>query len=126
MSHHPELHPNSYHCQGCIFPNFSTLIAIPIKYAHLIVAMVQNVFPTIFITLETILKLSDTKNHPFYEKIDFLKNHNPYFAQVSTPAWGYHVVPTFAVPQKGWSNISFITPESCIALVYSEPYEKSI
>ena len=33
---------------------------------------------------------------------------------------------TFAVPQKGWSNTSFITPESCIALVYSEPYEKSI
>jgi len=35
-------------------------------------------------------------------------------------------LPTFAVPQKGWSNNSFITPESCIALVYSEQYEKSI
>jgi len=34
--------------------------------------------------------------------------------------------PTFAVPQKGWSNTSFITPESCIALAYLEPYEKSI
>ena len=30
-------------------------------------------------------------------------------------------LPTFAVPQKGWSNTSFITPESCFALVYSEP-----
>ena len=29
-------------------------------------------------------------------------------------------IPTFAVPQKGWSNTSFITPESCIAVVYSE------
>jgi len=77
--------------------------------------------------LETILTLSDTKNHPLYEKIDFFKNHIPYFAQVSNPAWGRHVVTkTFAVPQKGWSNTSFITPESCIALVYSEPYEKSI
>ena len=33
---------------------------------------------------------------------------------------------TFAVPHKGWSNTSFIKPKSCIALVYSEPYEKSI
>ena len=37
----------------------------------------------------------DTKNHPFYEKIDFFKNDNPYFAQVSTPAWGYRVVTNF-------------------------------
>jgi len=35
-------------------------------------------------------------------------------------------LPTFAVPQKGWSNTSFITPESYIALVYSEPYKKSM
>ena len=35
-------------------------------------------------------------------------------------------LPTFAVPQKGWSNTSFITPESCIALVYSEQYENLI
>ena len=35
-------------------------------------------------------------------------------------------LPTFAVPQKEWSNTSLITPESCIALVYSEPYETSI
>jgi len=27
-------------------------------------------------------------------------------------------LPNFAVPQKGWSNTSFIMPESCIALVY--------
>jgi len=33
-------------------------------------------------------------------------------------------LPTFAVPQKGWSYTSFITPESCIALVYSEQYGK--
>ena len=30
------------------FPNFSTLIATPIKCAHLRVAMVQNIFPTVF------------------------------------------------------------------------------
>jgi len=35
-------------------------------------------------------------------------------------------LPTFAVPHNGWSNTSFITSESCIALVYSELYEKSI
>ena len=29
------------------------------------------------VMLETILTLSDTKNHPFYEKIDFFKNPNP-------------------------------------------------
>jgi len=54
--------------------------------------------------LETILTLSDTKNHPFNEKIDFSKNHNPYFAQVSTPAWGYHVVSGYQLslyPKKG-------------------------
>jgi len=34
--------------------------------------------------LETILTLSDTINYTFYEKIDVFKNHNPYFAQVST------------------------------------------
>ena len=45
--------------------------------------------------LGTILTLSDNKNHPFYEKIDFFKNHNPYFALVSNPAWGYHVVTNF-------------------------------
>ena len=50
--------------------------------------------------LETILTLSGIKNHPFYEKIDFLKNHNPYFAQVSTPAWGYHVVTIFRCTPK--------------------------
>jgi len=33
---------------------------------------------------ETILTLSDTKNNPFYEKIDFFKNHNLYFSPVST------------------------------------------
>jgi len=38
--------------------------------------------------LETSLTLSDTKNDPFYEKIVFFKNQNPYFAQVSAPAWG--------------------------------------
>ena len=47
--------------------------------------------------LETILTLLDTKNHPFYEKIIFFNNHNPYFAQVSTHAWGYHVVTVIAV-----------------------------
>jgi len=50
--------------------------------------------------LETILTLSDTKNHPFYKKIDFFKNHIPYFAQVSTPAWGYHVVTNFRYTPK--------------------------
>ena len=35
-------------------------------------------------------------------------------------------LPTFAVPQKGWSNTSFITSESFIAVVYSEPYENLI
>ena len=35
-------------------------------------------------------------------------------------------LPTYAVPQKGWSNTSFITPESCIALVYSEQDENLI
>jgi len=39
-------------------------------------------------------------------------------------------LPTFAVPQKGWqkgwSNTSLTTPESCIALVYSEQYENLI
>jgi len=45
--------------------------------------------------VEKILTLSDTKNHPFNEKNGFFKNHNPYFAQVSTPAWGYHVVTNF-------------------------------
>jgi len=50
--------------------------------------------------LETILTLSDTKNHPFYEKNDFFKNHIPYFAQVSTPAWGYHVVTNFRCTPK--------------------------
>jgi len=50
--------------------------------------------------LETILKLSDTRNHPFYEKIDFFKNHNLYFGQVSTPAWGYHVVTNFRCTPK--------------------------
>jgi len=50
--------------------------------------------------LETILTLSDTKNRPFYEKIDFFKNHNAYFAQVSTPAWGYYVVTNFRCTPK--------------------------
>jgi len=52
------------------------------------------------VMIETILTLSDTKNYPFYEKIDFFKNHNPFFAQVSTPAWGYHVVTKFRCTQK--------------------------
>ena len=30
----------------------------------------------------------------------FFKNHTPYFAQISTPAWGYHVVTNFMVPNK--------------------------
>jgi len=34
------------------------------------------------------------------KKIDFFKNHNPYFAQVSTPAWGYHVVTNFCCTPK--------------------------
>jgi len=50
--------------------------------------------------LETLLTLSDTKNHPFNEQIDFFKNHNPFFAQVSTPAWGYHVVTNFRFTPK--------------------------
>jgi len=29
------------------------------------------------------------------KKVDFLENHNPYFAQVSTPAWGHHVATNF-------------------------------
>jgi len=76
--------------------------------------------------LETILTLSDNKNHPFYGKIDFFKNYNPFFAKVSTPAWGYHVVTNFRCTPKRVVEYPFITPESCIALVYSGPYEKSI
>jgi len=34
------------------------------------------------------------------KKIDFFKNHIPYFAQVSTPAWGYHVVTNFRCTPK--------------------------
>jgi len=50
--------------------------------------------------LETIPTLSDTKNHPFNEKKSFFFNHNPYFAQVSIPAWGYHVVTNFPCTPK--------------------------
>ena len=58
------------------------------------------------------------------------------FFQTNDCFWGLRVanfrhgvttwLPTFAVPQKGWSNTSFITPESCIAIVYSEQYENLI
>jgi len=64
--------------------------------------------------------------HPLQPLRWILEENSAKFAQVSTPAWGSTWLPTFAVPQKGWSNTSFITPESCIALVYSEPYGKSI
>ena len=50
--------------------------------------------------LETILTFSDKKKLPFYEKIIFFKNYNPYFAQNSTPAWGYHVVTNFRCTPK--------------------------
>jgi len=50
--------------------------------------------------LETILTLSDTKNHPFNEQTDFFLNHNPFLAQVSTPAWGYNVVTNFRCTTK--------------------------
>jgi len=77
--------------------------------------------------LETILTLSDTTNHPFYKKIDFFSKITSPILHRFQPLHGVTTsLPTFAVPQKGWSNTSFITPESCIALVYSEPYEKSI
>jgi len=70
MLHHPTSSKLLSLLGVHFFPNFSTLTATHIKYAHLRVAMVQNIFPTIFghATVETILTLSDTKNHPFYEK----------------------------------------------------------
>jgi len=34
------------------------------------------------------------------KKSIFFKNHNPYFALVSTPAWGYHVVTNFRCTPK--------------------------
>jgi len=46
--------------------------------------MAQNILLIFSVMLETILTLSDTINYTFYEKIDVFKNHNPYFAQVST------------------------------------------
>jgi len=89
MSHHPELHPNSYHYQGCIFSYLSN----PYRYPHKICTFKggygsKYFFPLFSVMLETIRTLSVTKNHPFYEKIDFFKNHKHYFAQVPTPAWG--------------------------------------
>jgi len=76
--------------------------------------------------LETILTLSDTKNHPFYEKIDFSKITTPILHKFQ-PLYGVTTwLPTFALPQNGWSNTSFITPKSCIAAVYPEPYENLI
>ena len=34
------------------------------------------------------------------KKSIFFTNHNPYFAQVSNPAWGYHVVTSFRCTPK--------------------------
>jgi len=40
--------------------------------------------------------------YPCFEKVDFFKNYNPYFEQVSTPppAWVYHVVTNFRCTPK--------------------------
>jgi len=111
--------------RGAFF-NFSTLIATPIKYAHLRVAMVRNIFLLFLVMQETILTLSDNKNHPFYEKTIFSKIITPILHKFQ-PLHGVTTwLQTFAAPQKGWSETSFITPESCIALVYSKPYENII
>jgi len=77
--------------------------------------------------LESILTLSDTKNQPFYEKkIDFSKITTPILHKFQPLHEVTMWLLTLAAPQKRWSDASFITPESCIALVYSGPYEKSI
>ena len=100
--------------------------------------------------LETILTLSDTKNHPFNEQTDFFKNHNPFLAQVSTPAWGYNVVTNFRCTpkrviqylvhnarklycaslfgtirkinlKKGWNNHGILNAKNTLGLMGSRP-----
>jgi len=60
------------------------------------------------------------------KKSIFLKNTTPILHKFQPLHWVDTCLPTFTVPQKGCSNTSFITPESCIALVHSEPHENLI
>ena len=89
--------------------------------------MVQNIFPTIFgHARDDSDTFSTLKTTPHMKKSIFSKITTPILHKFQSLHGVTPWLPTFAVPQKGWSNTSFITPESCIALDYSEPYEKSV
>jgi len=128
MWHHPDFHPNSYHHQGCIFSYLFNLSGYPHKICTFKGGYgygSKYFFLQFSVMLKTILTLSDTKNHPFYKKKSIFSKITTPILHTFQPLHGVTTwLPTFVVPQKGWSITSFITPESCIALVYSEPSSK--
>jgi len=95
--HQPQLHAISDSYQGCFFPTFSTLIAHPPKLCTCKNGCGSKyLFSKFLVMIETILTLRHWKTTPFMKKKSISKkNHNTYWAQVSTPAWGYHVVTKF-------------------------------